>query len=345
MRILMLTLLFLATGVGLGILADRHPTSRTWIDSVYQTGSIPTASPVSPIPDLDALYLPATEATGIYDPAALEDYNIKACFDGSVSAALDNRPWLRRDTVSAGLTDIQRPVQFPSLADHPGLVKMEIIHSRLGADREHCSAVRVDEHWFLTAAHCLEAEDPDRALPVYDVIAITPGVDVRGAGTRVVPIEGALCHAEHGVSRLRYPTDIALFYVEDITPFLNVQIADLEYGGLQLARADFENAYISGWGSNGGSRYLQGGPVKVSQFGESVLVSERIGDRGPNVGDSGSPLYVDFGQGPLVVGVLSQVTQDAKAIGETGIYVRAKSIRDWVERTKIICEVAGEYVC
>jgi len=124
-----------------------------------------------------------------------------------------------------------------------------------------------------------------------------------------------------------------------------VEIAKLEHGGLQLSHKAFETSYISGWGHNGGSRYLQGGPVRVNLFGESVLVSERIGERGPNVGDSGAPLYIDYGEGPLVVGVLSQVTQDSEAVGETGIYVRAKSIRDWVERAKYLCETDEGYVC
>lgn len=345
MRVLFLIILCLLLGGVAGIFADRNPGARTWIDNVYQPATIPTQSPVSPVPELDSLYAPADEVTGIYDAAVLAQYSIKSCYDDGVTEVLENRPWLRRDTVSRGLTDMPRPKTFPDLDAYPGLMKIEIIHSLRGSDREHCSAVRIDTHWFMTAAHCLETEDPDRALPTYDVIAVTPSNDVRGPRTRVTPVRGALCHAEHGVSRLRYPTDIALFYLADVTPFLDLPIARLEHGGLQLSRADFANAYISGWGSNGGSRYLQGGPVTVSQLGESVLVSERIGARGPNVGDSGAPLYIDYGDGPLVVGVLSQVTQDERAQGDTGIYVRTKSIRDWVNRTKAVCEVNGEYVC
>jgi|GEM_PF-2190102 len=345
MRVFFLVLICFLLGGVAGIFADRHPGARQWIDDIYQPVNLPTASPVSPVPDLASLYEPVDEVSGIYDASVLERYSIKSCYDGAVAEAISARPWLVRDTRSVGLTDIERPEKFPDLDQHPGLMKIEIIHSLRGSDREHCSAVRVDTHWFMTAAHCLETEDPDRALPVYDVIAVTPSEDVRQPGTRVTPIAGAVCHSEHGVSRLRYPTDIALFYVEDVTPFLGLPIAELEHGGLQLDQSAFQTAYVSGWGSNGGSRYLQGGPVKISQFGESVLVSERIGARGPNVGDSGAPLYIDYGQGPLVVGVLSQVTQDSQALGDTGIYVRAKSIRDWVMRTKAVCEVDGAYVC
>ena len=345
MRVTLLFLISLVFGGGLGILADRTPQTRAWLDTVYQPGNIPTVSPYAPLPDLDQLYYEAQVPTGIYDPQALESYGISNCFYGLSDEVSLDRPWLERETSLRRLTDIERPETFPDLAAHPGLIKMEIIRSKLGSDREHCSAVRVDEHWFLTAAHCFEREDPDRALPVFDVIAVTPSVDVRAEGTAAVPLKGALCHAEHGVSRYRYSTDIALFYVEDVSAFEAVKIAQLEHGGLQLNREAFGTSYISGWGHNGGSRYLQGGPVKVSIFGESVLVSERIGERGPNVGDSGAPLYIDYGDGPLVVGVLSQVTLDAEALGETGIYVRAKSVRDWVERVKHLCETDEGYVC
>ena len=345
MRILFLVILSLLIGGALGIFADRHPDTKPWIDEIYQAPSIPALSPYAPLPDLSDLYEDARLDAGIYDPEALEDYGIRNCFYGLNDQVPLERTWLQRDTSTRRLTDIPKPEIIPDLSEHPGLVKLEIIHSKLGSDREHCSAVRVDEHWFLTAAHCFETEDPDRALPVFDIIAVTPSEDVRSAGTRVAPLVGALCHSEHGVSRYRYSTDIALFYIGDVSAFSSVAIASLEHGGMQLARSAFEKLYISGWGSNGGSRYLQGGPVSLNLLGESVLVSERIGDRGPNVGDSGAPLYIDYGEGPLVVGILSQVTQDPLAQGETGIYVRVKSIKDWIERTKVICEVDGAYVC
>lgn len=279
------------------------------------------------------------------EAASLDAFSVQRCFEGLGEDTTLARPWLRRDTVSPGLTDPVRPTEFPDLAAHPGLIKLEIVHSKLGTDREHCGAVRVAKHWFLTAAHCFQTEDPDRRLPVYDIIAVTPSVDARSPGTRTVALTGAVCHGEHGVSRLRYPTDIALFFLDDVAAFAGVPIARLERGDMYLRADQFADAYIAAWGRNGGSRYLQGGPVSISQFGESVLVSERIGPRGPNVGDSGAPLYIDYGDGPLVVGVLSQVTQDSETLGDTGIYVRAKSVRAWAARTMALCERDGAYIC
>ena len=345
MRIFLLVLLCLGFGVVAGVFADRHEQTRSWIEQVYQPASIPTASPVSAVPDLSGLTASETEFAGIYSEDTLAQYSIKRCFSSEGAEALSERPWLKRQENWVGLTDLTEPETFPDLGEYPGLVKIEIIHSRRGSDREHCGAVRVDEHWFLTAAHCIETEDPARALPVYDIIMLTPGLDVRAAEIKAAPIKGAMCHAEHGVSRLRYSTDIALFYVEDVSAFAAVSVANLERSSQHLRRDAFSKAYISGWGSNGGSRYLQGGPVSIIQHGESVLVSERVGERGPNVGDSGAPLYIDYGEGPLAVGVLSQVTQDLEAFGETGIFVRIKSIHDWIERTKAVCEDDGKFVC
>ncbi len=345
MRIFLLIVLCLIFGGFAGVLADRNGATRGWIDQVYKPAVLPVASPVSPVPTLPGIPDVDEEFTGIYSSETVKQYSIRRCFTSAVADTLPERPWLHRDANWVGLTDLETPKDFPDLSLYPGLVKIEIIHSRRGSDREHCSAVRVDTHWFLTAAHCFEAEDPDRALPVYDIIVVTPSHDVRTRETKVTSLAGAMCHAEHGVSRLRYPTDIALFYVEDVSQFSRVPVADLERSGQHLRRDAFENAYISGWGSNGGSRYLQGGPVSVIQYGESVLVSERVGERGPNVGDSGAPLYIDYGEGPLAVGILSQVTQDQEANGETGIFVRIKSVRDWIERTKSICEVDGAFVC
>lgn len=347
-------------GLVLGISLGVHPDKRVWLDEMIQVSAspanplpIPTSSPdptlttvpFTPLPELSNPYTEAQIPSGIYDPKALNSYGIRNCFYGLSDLVPLERPWLQRDKTYRGLTDITRPEVFPELTDYPGLVKIEIIRSKLGSDREHCSAVRVDTHWFLTAAHCFEKENPDRARPLFDVIAVSPALDVLGADTQIEPLKGALCHGEHGVSRYRYTTDVALFFIEDVSAFESVEIATLEHGGQHLTHQDFEKAYISGWGRNGGSRYLQGGAVAISLFGESVLISERIGKRGPDVGDSGAPLYIDYGEGPLVVGLLSQVTQDLESYGETGIYVRVKSIRDWVERVKTVCEVDAEYVC
>ena len=133
--------------------------------------------------------------------------------------------------------------------------------------------------------------------------------------------------------------------LEDVSAFGDVAIAPLEFEALNLRNTAFANSYISGWGNNGGSRYLQGGLVRVAQFGEALLVTRRIGKDGPDVGDSGSPLYIDYGEGPLVVGVLSSVSPDPDGIDKPATFVRVKSIHNWLVQAKALCEQNGQFVC
>ena len=235
MRLLFLFVFCLLIGGIVGVFVDRHEQSRAWIDDVYKPASLPVASPISAITELKNAKTPIPEFTGIYPSQTLSQFSIKRCFSSEGPSLLPDRPWLLRAENWVELTDLTKPESFPNLAEHAGLVKIEIIHSLRGADREHCSAVRVDVHWFLTAAHCIETADPERALPVYDIIMVTPGIDVRAESIKVTPVTAAMCHAEHGVSRLRYPTDIALFYVDNVDAFSEVEIANLEQVGQHLS--------------------------------------------------------------------------------------------------------------
>jgi len=147
------------------------------------------------------------------------------------------------------------------------------------------------------------------------------------------------------MNRQQYPNDIALIYLEDVSAFSEVAIASLESSQHDLIASDFQNTYISAWGKNGGTRFLQGGPVEMAEIGEAVLIADRIGEKGPNVGDRGAPLYLETDEGPLVIGTLSQVTQDTETNGDRSIYIRTKTVYDWVQRTMEICEQDGRYVC
>ena len=342
MRFLFVTVpLILLAALG-GIVADRWVPTRTLIDTAYERFS-PTPLP----PDPGFPFQTPLEHWGS-DPLAsdiLATYSVRNCLALELVEASVREGWYQNYEGRTGSATANRPDVFPALADHPGIVKLELIHSPAGSDRSHCGATRVSEHWFLTAAHCFETEDEGRRVPVYGAMVLTPSLDIHSADSTLIPIERALCHGAHGTSRYRYPNDVALFHIADVAAFADVSIARIEDAGLQLSAASFETAYLSAWGKNGKSRYFQGGPVQVAELGEAVLVSKRIGAIGPDVGDSGSPLYVDFGKGPVVVGILSQVTRAEATEDDTAVFVRAKAVRAWIDRTMAICEQSGRYVC
>ncbi|MEO1303666.1 MAG: S1 family peptidase [Pseudomonadota bacterium] len=344
MRLFLIFFLALALGFFAALFGERAPSTKSLFEThvtplVEQVISPPAPEPVATSP------LPLAADQAFHARAELDAFGIRPCFPHTATEPPTEQPWLTRDTSAQALFDRGAIPPSPDLTDYPGLIKIEGIRSLDGDAREHCAAVRIAEHWFLTAAHCLSSAQFPAPQITYDAIAITPSDDVRSDTTEVAPIRGAICHTAYGQGRQSVMNDFALFYLDDVSAFAPVTIAALETPEDGLIPFDFRRTYIAGWGKNGGGRYLQGGPVNVIRAGEALLIAERIGTRGPNVGDSGAPLYLSRETGPIVVGVLSQVAQDSVENGERSIYVRAKSMHDWITRTLAICEQDGRYVC
>lgn len=344
MRILLVFLLALIIGFGAALFGERTEPTKSLIETHVTPLVEQVIAPPAPAPEPQSP-LPIPPDQPALARSELSAFGIRPCFPNSSNPPLGERPWLRRDTTTQSLFDRGAIPPSPDLSDYPGLIKIEGIRSVTGDEREHCAAVRISEHWFLTAAHCLVGTQFPTPKIIHDVIAITPSDDVQSDTTEVSPVTGAVCHTAYGQGRQSALNDFALFYLNDVTAFASVAIAPLETPEHKLIPFDFRRTYIAGWGKNGGSRYLQGGPVGVFRAGEALLIAERIGTRGPNVGDSGAPLYLAREEGPLVVGVLSQVAQDSQENGERSIYVRAKAMQDWINRTMAICKQHGRYVC
>lgn len=344
MRTFLTIIIVLILGFGGALIAERVEPTKSLIDQYLGPWLAQVSPPPPPDPE-PAPLLPLPDGVQSHAMAELTAFGLTPCFPYIQRTPEAERPWLSGQLVPTGLFDRGSLPPAPDLKMYPGLIKIEGMRSLDGLEREHCAAARVSEHWFITAAHCLMDTSSDRSRPVYDVVALTPSEDIRAADTQFVSIEGAVCHAAYDMGRTRFANDIALFYLKDVSAFRDVAIADLETPADALIPFDFRRAYVAGWGKNGGARFLQGGPISIIVAGEAILVGERIGPRGPNIGDSGAPLYLRTENGPLVVGTLSQVAQDDDENGQRSIYIRTNPVMDWIQRAMEICEQDDRFVC
>lgn len=332
MRTFIVFLVALLIGAAAGVYGSRIEPASGMIDQVLE-----------PVPD--EVRVPAIaleDGATHYSKDALASLDMQSCFD-EVAAFPDGaeRVSLQRDARPAPEDGAWT---FPNLADHPGLVKVEQLTSTLGTSREHCGATRISEHWFMTASHCV-INYQVMSAPVIDLILVTPGTDTYSESVQPVPVTGAVCHHDFGMDAWRFSNDIALLYVADVSLLEAVEIATLEPSDLELRRGDIATLYLSGWGSNGDFRFLQGGEVLPEYVGQSVIVTARIDGRGPDVGDSGSPLYTRLDGQPVVMGVLSNVRTRVPVELKSAAFVRVKGVRDWLETAMTLCEQNGRFVC
>ena len=330
MRLLLVLFLLLIAAIG-GVLAARLEPTSDYVDAALEPFlNVPV--PVIPLPE-GALH---------YSEETLAGLDMQTCFDARARfTGPDERPWLQRDV---RVPPAQGEWMFPNLADHPGLVKLEQIKSSLGSSREHCGAARISENWFMTASHCV-LNYQVLGAGATDLILVTPDTDAFSENVVAVPVRGAVCHLDFGMDQWRFSNDIALLYVDDTAALEDVAIATLEPEDMNLRRGDIESFYISGWGSNGDFRFLQGSNVLPERMGQSVLVTSRIDGRGPDVGDSGSPLYTRIDGQPIVMGVLSNVRGQVPPELKSAAFVRVKGVRDWLETAMVLCQQDRRFVC
>lgn len=180
---------------------------------------------------------------------------------------------------------------------------------------------------------------------VVDMVIVGPAYDVMQPDTVIVPARAAICHSAWYNTTGKFDDDLALIYVEDVSELGHVRIATMDSGAASLPLADYQNAYFAGWGKNGDNRFLQGGPARVSDVGETFIEVNNSGAFSPCVGDSGGPLYVDRDGDPRVVGVLSSVTTDACPPFGLAFYMRLKTYENWIRRVMAICVRDEQFIC
>lgn len=238
-----------------------------------------------------------------------------------------------------------------SLSSFPGIVKLEPrkpVEDGL-ISSGHCGAVRIADHWLVTAAHCV-----DESFEELRIIGETE--NLRSPLARVTRGEFAVCHGGYAGTANGYANDLALIRLtdEEVAGLGNVPVA--RYGATErpLAPANYASGDMAGWGLTrfGGklSNALLSANIRITGTGPSTIYVASQGGAGPCVGDSGGPLYVTEADGTrTAVGVLSVVEQNREtgqfcAGDYNGRYTNLQGYADWITSVMALCDT-NENAC
>lgn len=310
------------------------PTADTGSDE-----SASVASGVTSLADINAVACPSVpidtetvtiaEAAGATEAVARGSNAVAAVVPGTIGAA--------------GLSAF--------LSDYPGIVKMEPRRiEEEGIASGHCGATRIDRHWFVTAAHCLDSNYDETVLKVGHEDLDTPVI-------QEVKSTFAICHAAYGGRSDNLSNDIALVRISEDSAValdnLNVPNAHLVDPTDIITPSQDPDARLAGWGmtSPGGrlSNTLLGTNVEIKSVGPALIRVASIDGSGPCIGDSGGPLFVTNQDGdPVLTGVLSGVEQapgSTVCAGDyTARYTNLQGFTGWITNVKATCE-ANDGMC
>ncbi len=253
----------------------------------------------------------------------------------------------------AGAIQVEEPVVgaaavnglAATLASFPGIVKLE--PRRPEADGAissgHCGATRIAEHWFVTAAHCVDE-------PYEELRLIGESASLSAPTAKTTEAQLAVCHAGYAGTANGYANDIALVRLtdEEVEAIKDVPVARYGETLKPLAPANYPAADMAGWGltSFGGqlSNDLLAANIRIMAAGPSTITVSSQSGAGPCVGDSGGPLYVTEEDGSkTMVGVLSVVEQN-RTTGEfcagdyNGRYTNLQGYEGWISSVITACE-------
>lgn len=228
--------------------------------------------------------------------------------------------------------------------DLPGIVKLEPERdvSETETITGHCSATRIAENWFLTAAHCI-AEGHDR------LVLKAGSEQLSSFSTQRVEADFAVCHGSFRGTETNFAHDIALIHVNDDSLSQLADVPIVSWGATRetFSRSKFKSARVGGWGliEYGGdlADFLQKEELDVASIDDDrISLSSRYGS-GPCIGDSGGPLMVEEDGQPVMMGVLSTLgaNRDGRICSGNYLarYINLASHRDWIEATMSVCTV------
>jgi hypothetical protein len=238
-----------------------------------------------------------------------------------------------------------------SLVNFPGIVKLEPVQPAEDGmvTTGHCSAVRIADHWLVTAAHCVD--QPYEALRI-----IGTAENLRSPLAHTTEGEFAVCHGGYAGTANGYANDLALIRLSDEEAAALGDVPVARYGDTSkpLAPANYPTADMAGWGLThfGGklSNDLLSAKIRITGTGPSTIYVASQAGAGPCVGDSGGPLYITEEDGTrTAVGVLSVVEQNREtgqfcAGDYNGRYTNLQGYTDWLGEVMALCD-ADEAAC
>ena len=326
------------------------PTTNPPIGVDEVPGGTDTEGTIHADTDTDTATPPPTPVSGVN---SLLEVNAQIC------AASDNPTMTVAEVAGAGEPESTFGVAVVNgteadRVNYPGIVKLEPKRRIPGTTRTssgHCSATRIADEWFITAAHCLDTE--------YDEVNIIAGVNRLNNPTAVrLTAQTTICHSSYGGSAEEYANDIALIKMAPAAvEFLeNVPVAEYGLTDKLFGATNYPTVDMAGWGltsfSETISNELLEAQLKTNNVGPAIISIASIGGSGPCVGDSGGPLYVTEDDGAKVlVGVLS-VVENNLSTGKfcegqyNGRYTNLQGFLPWIDAVIGVCEgEGGEALC